>query len=147
MRGIAVYTAMRVALLAAVWLAIQVLTPMRGLLAIAVALVISGVISFIVLDRSRDRASMGLAGAFRRINDRIEQSKVAEDVDDAPTASGQGEPQAQQESVGEDEHTGGLQDRHEIAPSSAPDDAAQRTDGQEGGDEAEPREGQPEATR
>ena len=147
MRGIAVYTAMRVALLAAVWLAIQVVTPMRGLLAIAVALVISGVISFIVLDRSRDRASVGLAGAFRRINDRIEQSKVAEDIDDVPAASGQGEPESQEDSVGQDEHTGALQDGHEVTPGNSSDDPAQRADAQGRGDDAEPREGQSETTR
>ena len=40
MRGIAIYTGLRVALLAAVWLLIQAVTPLRGLLAIALALVI-----------------------------------------------------------------------------------------------------------
>lgn len=147
MRGIAVYTAMRVALLAGVWLVIQVVTPMRGLLAIAVALVISGVISFIVLDRSRDTASKGLAGVFGRINDRIEQSKVAEDVDDEPADLGQAEAQAQEQSVGEGEQAGGLQDGHEISPGSSADDGAHRADGEDGGDEAEPREGQAEPSR
>ncbi len=147
MRGIAVYTAMRVALLAAVWLVIQVLTPMRGLLAIAVALLISGIISFVVLDRPRDQASVGLAGAFRRINDRIERSKVAEDVDDLPAASGQGKPEAQQEPVAQDEHSRALQDGHEVAAGGTSDDRAQWADGQGGGGDAEPREGQSESSR
>lgn len=109
MRGIAVYTGLRVALLAVVWLLVQVVTPLRGLLAIAVALVISGVVSFIVLDRSRDTASAGLSGFFRRIDERIERSKVAEDVDDAGPL-GQGEAEAQQEPVAENEESGALQD-------------------------------------
>ncbi len=146
MRGIALYTALRVALLVAVWLLIQVVTPMRGLLAIAVALVISGVISFILLDRTRDKASAGLAGVFRRIDDRIERSKVAEDVDDEPV-SRQGEPDPQQHPVGEDEQSGGLQHGHE---SSAGGAAGHRDDGPQGkgsGDDAEPREGQAEPSR
>ena len=72
MRGIAIYTGLRLAILAGVWLVIQIVTPMRGLLAIAVALVISGVISFVALDRPRDRASAGLSGVFRRIDERID---------------------------------------------------------------------------
>jgi hypothetical protein len=152
MRGIAVYTGLRVALLAAVWLLIQVVTPMRGLLAIAVALVISGVISFILLDRSRDSASAGLSGVFRRIDERIERSKVAEDIDDEPLApggggSGEGEPRTQQETVGEDEKSGGLEHGDEGAPGGAADDSEHGTQGQGGGDDAEPREGKPESTR
>lgn len=147
MRGIAVYTAMRVALLVGVWLVVQVVTPMRGLLAIAVALVISGVISFIVLDRSRDSASAGLAGVFRRINDRIEQSKVAEDVDDDPAVLGQREAQAEQQSVGQGEQSGGLQDGDQVTPGGPSGDRADGAHGQHGGDEAEPREGQAESSR
>jgi len=152
MRGIAVYTALRVALLAAVWLLIQVVTSMRGLLALAVALVISGAISFVLLDRSRDRASVGLSRVFRGIDERIERSKVAEDVDDEPPvreapASGQSESRPQQEAVGEDEQAGGLQDGHEVATGGAADNGEDGTQGQGSGDDAEPGEGKSEATR
>lgn len=147
MRGIATYTAMRVALLIGVWLVIQVVTPMRGLLAIAVALVISGVISFVVLDRSRDSASVGLARVFGRINDRIERSKVAEDIDDEPQASGEREADPQQEPVGQHEQAGGLQDGHESSSISTADDGADGAEGKGGGGDAEPCEGQPETTR
>lgn len=152
MRGIAVYTALRVALLAAVWLLIQVVTPMRGLLALAVALVISGAISFILLDRSRDRASVGLSRVFRGIDERIERSKVAEDVDDEPplrgvSASGQSESHAQQQAVGEDEQSGGLEHGHEVATGGAADDGEDGTQRQGSGDDAEPGEGKTEATR
>ena len=141
------YTGLRVALFAGVWLLIQVVTPMRGLLAIAVALVTSGVISFIVLDRPRDQASAGLAGVFRRIDDRIERSKVAEDVDDEQVASGESQAQAEQEPVGEHEEPGGLQHGDEITPGRASDDGNNRADGERGGDDAEPREGQAESSR
>lgn len=151
MRGIAIYTGLRLALLAGVWLLIQVVTPMRGLLAIAVALVVSGVISFIVLDRPRDSASAGLFGVFRRIDERIERSKVAEDIDEDPAPSvqesGQGEPRAEQEAVGQDEQAGGLEHGHEGASGGTADDSEHGSQGEGSGDDAEPREGQAEPTR
>lgn len=146
MRGIAIYTGLRLALLAAVWLLIQVVTPMRGLLAIAVALVISGIISFILLDRTRDQASAGLSGIFGRMNDRIERSRTAEDWDE-PAASGQADAQAEQQAVDEHEQSGALEDGHESAPASAPDDGVDGRDRQGGGGDAEPREGQSEPSR
>ncbi|MBM3688858.1 MAG: DUF4229 domain-containing protein [Actinobacteria bacterium] len=117
MRGIALYTTLRVAVLLAAWLAIQVVTPLRGLIAIAVALVISGVISFFVLDRPRNQASRGLSGIFRRIDERIERSRTAEDIDDdrAPAGSGQTDAKTEQEPVGEDDDSGRLQDGDEGA--------------------------------
>ena len=151
MRGIAIYTGLRLALLAGVWLVIQIVTPMRGLLAIAVALVISGVISFIVLDRPRDSASAGLFGVFRRIDERIERSKVAEDIDDDPVPagqeSGQGEPRPEQEAVGQDEQAGGLEHGHEGASGGTAHDREHGSQGEGSGDDAEPREGQAEPTR
>ena len=151
MRGIAIYTGLRLAVLAGVWLLIQVVTPMRGLLAIAVALVISGAISFIVLDRPRDRASAGLSGVFRRIDERIERSKVAEDVDDDPVPlgqeSGQGESRSEQEAVGQDEQAGGLEHGHEGASGRTADDSEHGSQGEGSGDDAEPREGQAESAR
>jgi len=151
MRGIAIYTGLRLAVLAGVWLLIQVVTPMRGLLAIAVALVISGAISFIVLDRPRDRASAGLSGVFRRIDERIERSKVAEDVDDDPVPlgqeSGQGESRSEQEAVGQDEQAGGLEHGHESASGRTADDSEHGSQGEGSGDDAEPREGQAESAR
>ena len=156
MRGIAIYTGLRLALLAGVWRLIQVVTPMRGLLAIAVALVVSGVISFILLDRPRDRASAGLSGVFRRIDERIERSKVAEDIDEDPVTddpapsgqvSGEGESRAEQQSVGQDEQAGGLEHGHEGASGGTADDSEHGSQGKGSGDDAEPREGQVEPTR
>lgn len=142
------YTGLRIALLAAVWLLIQAITPLRGLVAIAVALVISGIISFIVLDRPRDRASVGLAGVFRRIDERIERSKVAEDVDDDPPAtSGQGESRPEQDAVDQHEKSAGLQDGDESPPGGAGGHRDDGADRQGSGDDAEPGEGQSEPTR
>lgn len=141
MRGIAIYTGLRVALLAAVWLLIQAVTPLRGLLAIALALVISGAVSFIVLDRSRDKASAGVFGAFRRINDRIEASRTAEDWDDE-SPSGQGDAKPEQEPVGQHEHARDLEHGHEIASegTAAHSDDGADSDGR--GEQPDPREGQ-----
>jgi hypothetical protein len=140
-RGIAIYTGLRVALLAAVWLLVQVVTPIRGLLAIAIAVVISGVISFIVLDRSRDRASIGLAGAFSRINDRIERSRTAEDWDD-PIESGQPDAQSEQQAVGEHEQAGPLEDGDQGSSHIPTSDGSQRSDGEDDRQQGDPGEGQ-----
>ena len=119
MRGIAWYTGLRLALLAGVWLLIQLVTPLRGLIAAAVAIVISGVVSIIVLDRPRDQASTGVWSVFRRIDERIERSRTAEDVDDEPApTSGQPDADAEQQPVAEDEEPRPLQHRNEVTPDS-----------------------------
>ena len=102
--AVLVYTVLRIALFAAVWLTIELLTPINGLLAIIAALLVSGAISLLVLDRQRGRAASVAAGFFGRINDRIEASARAEDVDDEPVApaagdSGEGQQGAEHEAV------------------------------------------------
>lgn len=104
--AVLVYTALRVALFAAVWLTIELLTPINGLLAIIAAILVSGAVSLLVLDRQRGRAASVAAGFFGRINERIEASARAEDVDDEPAAppsptadSGEGEQNAENEAV------------------------------------------------
>lgn len=74
-----VYTLLRVAIFLAFWLPLQLLTPLRGLLAIVAALLMSGAVSLIVLDRQRGRVGLATASFFRRMNDRIEASARAED--------------------------------------------------------------------
>ena len=127
MRGIAVYTLLRLALLAGVWFLVQLVTPMRGLLALAAALVISGVISFALLNRSRDTASTGLFRIFGGINERIERSRTAEDhlvPDTAPEAAadglGEGDAQSQEEAVGQGEQPGPLEDGDQVATDRSP---------------------------
>lgn len=112
--AIAVYTLARVALFVAVYFVIELLTPLRSLWAAAAALLISGAISLVLLDRQRDAVGLAAAGFFHRINERIEASARAEDDDDdapapaiAPTdasepegsASGDGEGRAENQAV------------------------------------------------
>lgn len=126
MRGIVFYTLLRLAVLAVVWLVIQAVTPMRGWLALAVAVIISGIISFVLLNRTRDEASVGLSGWFRKIDDRIERSRTAEDVDDDALA--QGQAQGEQQPIDEGEQPGPSQDGDEIATESAAGDDAHGSD-------------------
>lgn len=135
----AIYTGLRLALLAAVWLVVQLVTPWRGLLAIAVALAVSGVIGFFVLDRSRDAASTAVWRVFRRIDDRIKRNEMLEDAlveaaqspGDAPAVSGrpevlsagrQGQTESQQHPVDTGEDPGQGEHRDEIAPGDPVDD-------------------------
>jgi hypothetical protein len=107
------YTVLRVGLFFALWLPIQILTPLRGLWAIVIALLGSGVISVVVLNRQRNAMGLTVGNFFGRINERIEASTRAEDWPDS-------EAESEQEPEGERGHPGGLQDRDERGPSSAP---------------------------
>lgn len=119
MRGILVYTVLRVALLVVTWLLVQVVTPLRGLLAIAVAIIVSGVVGYVLLDRSRDRASASVDRWFRRLDARIEASRIAEDLPDAgpdgtsADPGGEGDTGRQEQTEGEQQQAGGLQDHDE----------------------------------
>ena len=81
------FTLLRVLLLAGVWVLVQVTPGLRGLTAIVVALLISGLISLVVLNRQRDAMGEVVAGFFRSINARIDASARAEDCEE--TAEGQ----------------------------------------------------------
>lgn len=97
--GVAVvwYTLLRVAVLAAVWFLLQLVTPLRGIWAVVAALLVSGGISLLMLNRQRDAVSIVAARFFGGINDRIEASKSAEDFDeDEPQTEQQAEDQQQQ---------------------------------------------------
>lgn len=115
-RAFLLYTALRVALLAVVWWLVQLTTPLRGLLALAVALLISGLISIFVLDRQRERLSVGVAGFFGRLNARIDASTRAEDEWDDRQRESDREQESEHEAVGEQERPGGLEDGHEGGP-------------------------------
>lgn len=93
MRGILLYTLSRIGLFLVVFLPLQLFTPLKGLLALLIAIAVSGVISIFLLNRQRDAASGGIHSVFTRINQRIETSRTAEDYEDeappndSPTAS------------------------------------------------------------
>lgn len=80
-RGLLFYSVSRVLLFIAIWLLVQFVSPLRGLTALVVALLVSGAISFFLLNRQRDTASASVVGLFRRIDERIERARRAEDAD------------------------------------------------------------------
>jgi hypothetical protein len=93
-----VYTLLRIALFALVWVIVELVTPIHGAWAAATALLMSGAISLVVLDGPRGKVGLAAGRFFGRINDRIEASARAED-DDAP--SGDSEQRAHDNPVGE----------------------------------------------
>ncbi len=76
------YTVFRVLFLVIAWLLIQVTTPVRGVWAVALAIVVSAVFSILLLGRQRDAMSGSMFGFFRRINERIDAAAAKEDYDD-----------------------------------------------------------------
>jgi len=121
--AVLVYTLLRIALFAVVWVVVELVTPIHGLWAAVTALLISGAISVILLDRQRNKVGLAAGRFFGRINERIEASARAEDDDDlplasptttpasgtGPDASGDGKQDAQKQPVGEQEDAGLLE--------------------------------------
>jgi len=103
------YTTIRLALVVFVWLALQFFTPVRGLLAIALALLISALFSILFLSKQRDAMSESMFGFFRRLNERIDASAAKEDYLDA-------ESQAQHDAEDQQENPGGFEDGDQGRP-------------------------------
>jgi hypothetical protein len=80
MRATLAYTAMRI-LLFIVALLLTYLAGARGLLLIAVALVISGVISYFVLSRQREAMSGSIVSSVRSFRTKLDAGTRAEDDD------------------------------------------------------------------
>jgi uncharacterized membrane protein YedE/YeeE len=87
MRSALTYTSARILLFVAA-LALLYLIGARGLLLVALALVASGIISFVVLSRQRDAMSMSLSARLRGVRtrvgefgSRIDEGTKAEDDD------------------------------------------------------------------
>ena len=106
--AVAVYTLLRVALFAVVWVLIELLTPIHGLWAAAAAIVMSGAISVVVLDRPRSKVGVAFGRFYGRINARIEESARREDNDEdegeaaqpvSAEPSDQGQDKAEHEAV------------------------------------------------
>lgn len=104
-----VYTLLRLVLLLAIWILIAWITPVKGLWALALALLVSGAVSLFVLDRQRDAMSVGVARFFSGINERIEASARAEDVEPLPSEDRQAG--ADDQPVGEHQDPGPLERR------------------------------------
>lgn len=80
--SVIVYTLLRIALFGIVWLALWYLTPLDALWAAVAAILISGAISLVLLDRQRGRVGVAAGRFFSRLNERIDAAARAEDVDD-----------------------------------------------------------------
>ncbi len=96
--AVLVYTLLRVALFAVVFVVIDLLTPIHGIWAAAAAILMSGAISLVVLDRQRGPVGQAAARFFGRINARIDASARAEDVEDVAPSSAPDSGQAEQQS-------------------------------------------------
>lgn len=134
-RAVLRYTLLRAALFVVIWLVIDLVTPLSTLWSAAAAILISGAISLVVLDRQRSDAGRVVGGFFSRLNARIDASTRREDDDEA--ALGQGEQPAQGDAVGEQEEPGLLQDGNERGPASTGDDGPDRPDGEDAHDRGE----------
>ena len=77
----AMYSVQRLALFAGTLvLCAAVLRGTSFLLVLFVATLISGVLSYFVLARSREQMALGVAGRMKRLNERLEAGAVAEDA-------------------------------------------------------------------
>ncbi len=103
--SVLVYSLLRLVLLLAVWGLIAWLSPVKGLWALALALLVSGAISLFALNRQRDEMSVGVASFFGRINARIDAAARAED----PVPSQPGETGPDDDAVDEEQEPGRLQ--------------------------------------
>lgn len=129
-RNTLVYTLLRLLLWLALWAILQYLTPVKGLLAVVLSLLLSSAISIIVLDRQRDAMSAAVGGFFSGINARIEHSAMAEDAweREAATDSAPGEQSADEQAVDEHEHPGLLEGDDQLRSAGPADDEPDRAD-------------------
>lgn len=117
--NLVIYTGLRLLLWGGVWAILQFLTPIKGVLALVISLLLSGAISIVVLDRQRDAMSEGVGAFFGRINDRIEKSAAAEDYWQEPENSGPGEQASGEQAIDEHDDPSHLQDGDEHRSDSA----------------------------
>ncbi|MCP4743557.1 MAG: DUF4229 domain-containing protein [Actinomycetales bacterium] len=99
-----VFTVLRIGLFLGVWLLLQVITPLRGLWVLVVAIILSGVISAFTLNRQRSAMGEVVGRFFGGINDRIDAASRAEDDSDE---QGQDQSDGERETVSNDESAGG----------------------------------------
>jgi Protein of unknown function (DUF4229) len=78
MKALAIYTGLRLLLFAVVLLVLSLIGA-RGLLLLALAVLISGIASVVLLSPQRDALSSSLVSRWRSINDRIDARARAED--------------------------------------------------------------------
>jgi hypothetical protein len=137
--AVIVYTALRIALAVAVYLVVEFFTPIHGVWALVTAILVSGAISLLVLDRQRDAAARVAGGLLTRINDRIDASTRAED-DDAPVPqarSGERDEDAEHDPVDEEEQARALEHRDEGGTARSGRDLPDGGDGEHSGERGE----------
>jgi Mn2+/Fe2+ NRAMP family transporter len=86
MRSTLAYTSARILLFVAA-MGVLYLAGARGLLLIALALLVSGIVSFVVLSRQRDAMSAAFAGRIHGFRSRLDAGSRAEDGDGTTSAS------------------------------------------------------------
>jgi ABC-type Mn2+/Zn2+ transport systems, permease components len=126
---VVVYTAMRVGLFLGFWWLLQLLTPLRGLWAVVLAIVVSGLVSIFLLNRQRTAMGDVVGGFFGRINQRIDEASRNEDepedwLENRPEDQAGGQP----EGVGGDQDPGGGQGGNQGGSGGTPGDDANRGD-------------------
>lgn len=123
------YTGLRVLLWLVLWAVLQFLTPIKGLLAVVLSLLISSAISIIVLDRQRDVMSAAVGEFFSGINQRIENSATAEDAWERgrDEQSQPGEHGSGGKAIDEHEHPGLLERDDQLRSERAAEDDADGT--------------------
>jgi Protein of unknown function (DUF4229) len=80
MRSVLIYSLSRLALFAAT-AGVLFLVGARGFLLLALAILISGVVSFVLLSRQRDAVSNSVTERASRIRDSLAEGAAREDVD------------------------------------------------------------------
>lgn len=75
------YTAARLALFLACW-GVLWLVGAKGVLGVLIALIVSGLISYVVLDKLRDRFGSAVAGRVMSLRLRFAAGRAAEDADE-----------------------------------------------------------------
>lgn len=80
MRSVIVYTLSRLALFAAT-AGVLFLVGARGFLLLALAVLVSGVVSFVLLSRQRDAVSNSVTERAGRIRESLAEGAAREDVD------------------------------------------------------------------
>lgn len=122
--AVARYTLLRLGLFAAVWLVLELVTTLGTFWTLTAAVLMSGAVSLILLDRPRGDAARAVGGVFERINARIDASASSEDVDDPDLADG--DRDAQNQPVDEQQQPGALQGGDEGGSGGSGEDDAQR---------------------
>ena len=91
--AVILYTVLRIGLFGGVWALVWILTPLDGLWSAVAAILVSGALSLVLLDRQRGRVGQAAGRFFSRINERIDAAARAEDIDDEPTPPMSDEPE------------------------------------------------------